>query len=99
SAAPTLDAADQRRGTRRCDPANLRSLQPGELENISTSCLARCRGRLSKSRTQAAGGNLVPHLYEAETMSQTTFDFDRREHLERVASRIGAAVLEFCQAH
>jgi Fe2+ or Zn2+ uptake regulation protein len=32
-------------------------------------------------------------------MSQTSFDFEQREHLDRVSSRIGAAVLEFCQAH
>lgn len=32
-------------------------------------------------------------------MSQTAFDFEQREHLDRVSSRIGAAVLEFCLAH
>jgi hypothetical protein len=32
-------------------------------------------------------------------MNQASFDWDGPAHLDRVSSRIGAAVLEFCQAH
>ena len=32
-------------------------------------------------------------------MTQTSFDFDQREQLDRVSSRIGSAVLGFCQDH
>ena len=32
-------------------------------------------------------------------MNQASFDWDGSSHLDRVSSRIGAAVLDFCQAH
>ena len=32
-------------------------------------------------------------------MGQTAFDFEQRQQLDRVSSRIGAAALEFCQAN
>ncbi|MGE5570495.1 MAG: hypothetical protein ACM3S5_15770, partial [Rhodospirillales bacterium] len=32
-------------------------------------------------------------------MKQASFDWDGPAHLDRVSSRIGAAVLDFCQAH
>jgi Fe2+ or Zn2+ uptake regulation protein len=32
-------------------------------------------------------------------MTQLALDLDQKEHLDRVSSRIGAAVLEFCREH